>query len=81
VLAYESDTIAERERLEVIQVDSPLAKAVQPYSISRSSEFKQMGRRLYETIARSQSRFEEAGFNWRLADAAESRPAAKANRP
>jgi hypothetical protein len=46
-----------------------LAKAIQPFSVARSSEYKQLGHRLYETIARSRDRFESRGFNWRLDDA------------
>ena len=66
VLAYVTDTLAERERLDVIHLKSSLAKAVQPYSIARSSEFKHLGHRLYERIAQSREAFESAGFNWRL---------------
>jgi ABC-type molybdate transport system substrate-binding protein len=34
VLAYRSDTLAEREKLEVVAIESDLAKAIQPYSCS-----------------------------------------------
>jgi molybdenum ABC transporter molybdate-binding protein len=68
VLAYETDTLAERDRLEIVRIDSPLAQAVQPYSIARSSDFKHLSRRLYEHIARSRASFESAGFHWRLDD-------------
>ena len=67
VLAFEADTQAERDKLELIRIDSPAAKAIQPYSIARSSEFKHMARRLYAAISNSRSRFEAAGFHWRLA--------------
>jgi molybdenum ABC transporter molybdate-binding protein len=66
VLAYRTDTRAEANRLNVVSLDSHLAKAIQPFSIARSSEHKQLGRRLYETIARSRDEFESRGFNWRL---------------
>ncbi len=70
VLAYRTDTLAERSRLDIVDIDTPLAKAVQPYSIARSSEFKYLGRRLFDHIAQSRDRFEAAGFNWRLDGAA-----------
>lgn len=66
VLAYATDTMAETERLDVVQIESELARAIQPYSISRSSDFKHLGRRLYERISQAQSSFEDAGFRWRL---------------
>ena len=66
VLAYRSDTLAEREKLEVVAIDSDLAKAIQPYSTARSSQHKALSGRLFDTIARSRDQFEKAGFNWRL---------------
>jgi len=66
VLAYSTDTLAEREKLEVIAIDSPLAKAVQPYSVARQSDYKHLGARLFATIARSRADFEAAGFRWNL---------------
>jgi ABC-type molybdate transport system substrate-binding protein len=65
-LAYQTDCLAEKERLKIIPIDSPAAKAVQPYSIAKTSQKKQLARRLYETIARNRDKFESAGFNWRL---------------
>ncbi len=69
-LAYKTDCQAEQDKIRIIPVDSPAAKAVQPYSIAKSSQKKQMARRLYETIARSRDKFEAAGFNWRLSQTA-----------
>ena len=66
VLAYRSDTLAEREKLHVLDIDSDLAKAIQPYSTARSSQHKALSGRLFDTIARSRDQFEKAGFNWRL---------------
>ena len=70
-LAYATDTLAERDKLDIIHIDSPLAKAIQPYGIARSSEFKYLGRRLYQAISRSRDEFEAAGFVWRLGDPSE----------
>ena len=66
VLAYRSDTLAEKKKLDVVAIPSNLAKAIQPYSIARSTKFKALGARLFDTIARSRNNFEDAGFNWRL---------------
>jgi hypothetical protein len=67
-LAYKTDCKAEKDRIRIIPIDSPAAKAVQPYSIAKSSQKKQLARRLYEAIARSRDKFESAGFNWRLSE-------------
>ncbi|MCA9228780.1 MAG: molybdate ABC transporter substrate-binding protein [Planctomycetales bacterium] len=65
-LAYTTDTLAEADKVEAIRIDSPLAKAVQPFSVSLSSPHKQLGHRLLERIRASRDSFESAGFNWRL---------------
>ena len=65
-LAYATDTLSEAEKLEVIRIQSPAALAIQPFAIARSSEQKQLARRLYDTIAASRQTFETAGFHWRL---------------
>ncbi len=67
-LAYYSDTLAEKNRLTIIPIDSPLAKAIQPFSIAKTSQYNYMGRRLFDAIAASQDDFIAAGFNWRLGD-------------
>ncbi len=68
VLAYRTDTRAEGERLGVIDVDSQLAKAIQPFSVARSSDHKYLGRRLFAKLAQSRDKFESKGFNWLLDD-------------
>lgn len=66
VLAYRTDTGAVLDQVEIIPIDSPLAKAVQPYSVARSSDFQQLGQRLFQAIAQSRQEFENAGFEWQL---------------
>ena len=66
VLAYRTDTRAEGSRFDVIDIDSQLAKAIQPFSIARSSDHKYLGRRLFAKLAASRDKFESSGFNWRL---------------
>ena len=65
-LAYQTDTLAERDKVDVIAIESEWSKAIQPFSIARSSRQKYLGRRLYAAISRSRSDFESAGFHWRL---------------
>jgi molybdate transport system substrate-binding protein len=65
-LAYATDTKAEADKVDVIRIDLPSAKAIQPFAIARSSDHKYLGRRLYAAIADSQAAFEQAGFHFRL---------------
>ena len=65
-LAYATDTGAENNKVDTILTHSPRAKAIQPFSIARSSEQKYLGRRLYRAIAEARQSFETAGFHWRL---------------
>jgi molybdenum ABC transporter molybdate-binding protein len=65
-LAYRTDTLAETARVDAIAIDSPLAMAVQPFAIARSTEYRQLSRRLLDTLKESGADFESAGFNWHL---------------
>ncbi len=65
-LAYLTDTLAEKDRVDVIRIPSEAAKAIQPFAIAKSSEHKWLVRRLFEAIARSRDKFEAAGFHFRL---------------
>jgi molybdenum ABC transporter molybdate-binding protein len=65
-LSYRTDTLAERDKVDVVAIPLELSKAVQPYSIARASNHKELGRRLFQAIAKSRSAFEAAGFHWRL---------------
>lgn len=67
-LAYATDAHKEQARVDTIQIDSELAVAIQPFSVAKSTPYKQLSRRLFETVAASRASFEEAGFNWRLGD-------------
>ena len=66
VLAYQTDSMAEADRVDAILIDSPLAKAVQPFAISRSSDQDLLANRLFETITEARVEFEAAGFDWLL---------------
>lgn len=66
VLAYETDTRASTDEIKSITIESEKAKAVQPFSIAKSSQRKYLSRRLYEAVSRAQKNFESVGFNWLL---------------
>lgn len=65
-IAYYNDTLPEKERLHVVELDSPYARAVQPFGIAGTSHHKHLMMRLYRTIGRSRALFEELGFGWEL---------------
>ncbi len=67
-LAYRTDTLAESDKVDVIVLDSELSKAIQPFSIAKTSKQKQLSRRLFQAIAQSRTAFEDVGFHWRLDD-------------
>ena len=72
-LAYLTDTIAESDKVDAVRISSEAAKAIQPFSIARSSRQKHLARRLKQHIVRSREDFEAAGFHWRL-DTDQSNP-------
>ena len=80
VLAYATDAQAEQDRVDVIRVEMDAAKAVQPFSIARSSEQKHLSRRFYHTILEARDAFESAGFHW-LLDAAPASTSADETTP
>ncbi len=65
-LAYDTDALAEAERIDTVRIDSEHNKAIQPFAIARSSEHKELARRLFRAIADAREKFEQAGFGWRM---------------
>jgi len=65
-LAYYNDTLPEKDRLHVVEIDSEYANAVQPFGIASTSRHKQLMLRLYRFIGSSREVFEELGFGWEL---------------
>lgn len=65
-IVYRANTPHARERLEIIDIDHSLARAVQPYVISLDSPHKLLMRRLLETLEAeaSRARFRDTGFRW-----------------
>ena len=75
VIAYESDALPNLDRVDVIHLDSSFNRAVQPFSIARNSDHKQLMRRLLHYISQHAADFEKAGFHFRLqAPAKDLRP-------
>jgi molybdate transport system substrate-binding protein len=67
-LAYFTDTRAESDKVEAVRINSTYAKAIQPFSISRASEHKYLGRRLKKRIIDNKEAFTSVGFNVRTKD-------------
>jgi molybdenum ABC transporter molybdate-binding protein len=67
-LAYYTDTLAESDKVEAVRINSIYAKAIQPFSISRASEYKFLARRLKKRILETKEAFSSAGFNVRSND-------------
>ncbi|MEZ6119072.1 MAG: substrate-binding domain-containing protein [Pirellulaceae bacterium] len=65
-LAYATDTKAEADKVDSIRIGSAAAKAIQPFAIARTSQHKQLGKRLYDAVAGARDRFESAGFHFRI---------------
>ncbi len=65
-LAYYTDTLPERERLHVVELNNDYARAVQPFGIASTSKHKHLMLRLYRAIGRSQEIYEALGFGWEL---------------
>ena len=65
-VAYRNDVLQHQDDVDVISIPSPLTKAIQPLSIAKGSEFKNLSRRLYRQIEKAQESFESAGFEFLL---------------
>ena len=68
VLAYRSDAAAVNTEIEILPIDSELAKAVQPYGIAKNSSAKRLSARLFDSISAAKSDFIKNGFGWQLVD-------------
>ncbi len=66
VVVYRANTAVSASELEVISLEVPEAIAIQTYAIGKNSGHKQLAGRLLEAIgsAKSQQRYQEAGFRW-----------------
>lgn len=66
VIVYEANIAQVREHLDVIRIDLPTAKAIQPFAVARRSKHPRQTERLLEAIrsAESRERYRGAGFRW-----------------
>ncbi len=67
-VAYITDVLANEHDVDIVRFTSPLNRAVQPFSIAKSSDHKYLARRLFREIVASPEAFEAAGFHFRMAD-------------
>lgn len=65
-IAYYNDTLPEKDRLDVVEIGSEYARAVQPFGIAATSRRRHLMLRLYRTIGQSREIFDELGFGWEL---------------
>ncbi len=66
VIVYEANISQVREHLDIVRIDLPSAKAVQPFAVARDSPSKHLAQRLLDAIAsaESQEKYKKAGFQW-----------------
>jgi len=67
IVVYRANASQVREKLDVINLEYPEAKAVQPWVMLKDSKHRQLVDRLRATLqsAESQNRFKNVGFQWR----------------
>jgi ABC-type molybdate transport system substrate-binding protein len=68
VIVYEANTGNVRDDLEILQIDHPMAQAVQPFAVGKEGSHKHLTERLLAAIISedSKGKFEATGFNWRF---------------
>ena len=71
-VAYRNDILGHQDKVDVIRIESPLTRAIQPLSIARNSDHKQLVRRLYRQVEAARSNFEDVGFEFLLSERAGS---------
>ena len=63
-IVYRANASRVLDELVVVDIDHPLAKAVQPYAAARDSRHRHTVGRLVQSIRDSRQQFEEAGFHF-----------------
>jgi ABC-type molybdate transport system substrate-binding protein len=66
-IAYRNDVQDHGDKVDVIKIDSPLTRAIQPLSIAKNSQHKNLVRRLYRQVEKAEKSFESVGFDFLLA--------------
>lgn len=66
-IVYRANCAAAEDKLEVLGIDHPLARAIQPFTVRLDTDHPLLASRLrdYLTSAVSRERFEAWGFKWR----------------
>ncbi len=65
-IVYRANTTYQREKLEIIEIHDPAARAVQPIATAKNSKHRYLSQRLMDRIcaADARERFEKQGFDW-----------------
>jgi len=63
-VAYRNDVLDHREQVDLIAIPGPLTQAIQPLSLAKNSQHKQLIRRLYQHVAKAGPQFEAVGFEF-----------------
>ena len=64
VIVYEVNYRLQAEHLEFFPIKHEGARAVQPFSVRKDSERRQLAGRLLAFLQKHRARFEETGFTW-----------------
>ena len=70
-IVYRANTTRQRDKLTILEIESPDAKAVQPIAVAKASEYRNLTQRLIDQLRSTASRdaFVAMGFRW-LGDSA-----------
>ena len=71
-IAYLSDVMPNREKVDIVHFEAGNNVAVQPLSVASNSRHKQLLRRFYDAVYREASSFESKGFHFRHGEKAVS---------
>ncbi len=71
-IAYLSDVMPNREKVDIVHFPAGNNVAVQPLSVASNSRHKQLLRRFYDAVYREATSFESKGFHFRQGDKAVS---------
>lgn len=66
-IVYQANTSQVLDHLDVVPLEHPAAKAVQPFAVGKAAKYPHLTNRLKQAITSAQSRliFEDVGFTWR----------------
>jgi molybdate transport system substrate-binding protein len=66
VIVYEANISQVREHLDIVRLNIPGAKAIQPFAVAQGSQHKHLVRRLLDAVTstESQEKYGKAGFRW-----------------